>query len=46
VFAVYNNSYAIKNDNTLWAWGTGWDGEFPLKVNVKLPKLLDLNVSK
>lgn len=42
VFAVQNNSFAIKNDGTFWAWGTGWYGEFPLKVNTKLPKLLEL----
>ena len=46
VFAVQNNTFAIKNDNTFWAWGTGWDGEFPLKTNVKLPKLLEMNFSK
>ena len=43
VFAVQNNSFAVKNDNTFWAWGTGWDGEFPLKTNVKIPKLLQLS---
>ena len=42
VFAVQNNSYAVRADNTFWMWGTGWDGEFPLKMNVKLPKMLEL----
>lgn len=42
VFAVQNNSFAIKNDNTFWIWGSSWHAEFPLKANVKLPTLLVL----
>ncbi|MEZ5428347.1 MAG: hypothetical protein R2747_18910 [Pyrinomonadaceae bacterium] len=42
VFAVGNNSYAVKNDNTLWIWGADTTGGFPLKVKSAIPKLLGL----
>lgn len=41
VFAAQNYSFAVKTDNTFWIWGGGY-GEFPLKINAKIPKILDL----
>jgi alpha-tubulin suppressor-like RCC1 family protein len=37
VFAAGNNSFAVRTDGTLWAWGAGGPGEFPLTSNVRLP---------
>jgi alpha-tubulin suppressor-like RCC1 family protein len=41
IFAVQNNSFALRTDNSFWMWGASY-GEFPLKVNSKVPKLLEL----
>jgi hypothetical protein len=30
VFASGNSSFAVRNDNTLWIWGAGSRGEWPL----------------
>jgi len=37
IFAAGNNSFAIRTDGTLWAWGGGGPGEFPLTTNVRAP---------
>ena len=37
VFAAGNNTFAVRTDGTLWAWGAGGPGEFPLTTNVRLP---------
>lgn len=37
VFAAGNNSFAVRRDGTLWAWGAGGPGEFPLTSNVRVP---------
>lgn len=42
VFAVANNSYAIKNDNSFWVWGVGYRGEYPLSANVAIPRQMIL----
>ncbi len=42
VFGVGNNSYAIRTDDTLWAWGSGGRDEPLLPTNTKLPVKLDL----
>lgn len=42
VFAVQNYSFAVQTDNTFWIWGGGDYGEFPLKVNSKVPKPFEL----
>ncbi len=41
-FAVGNNSFAIKKDNSLWIWGNGHRGEFPLQKVTKTPVALKL----
>jgi alpha-tubulin suppressor-like RCC1 family protein len=37
VFAAGNNSFAVRADGSLWAWGAGGPGEFPLTSNVRVP---------
>lgn len=37
VFAAGNNTFAVRTDGALWAWGAGDAGEFPLTSNVRLP---------
>lgn len=37
VWAAGNNSLALRSDGSLWMWGAGSPGEFPLAGNVKLP---------
>jgi len=41
IFAVQNSSYALKNDNTFWIWGSVFN-EFPLKKNASVPVQLSL----
>jgi alpha-tubulin suppressor-like RCC1 family protein len=42
VFAIGNNSYAITNDNTFWAWGIGGANDWPLPKATSLPERLAL----
>jgi alpha-tubulin suppressor-like RCC1 family protein len=47
VFAAGNNSFAVREDNSVWIWGAGftWRGggpEWPLGVNTKTPAPLAL----
>ena len=42
VFAVGNNSFAVRTDNTFWVWGSGGPGEWPLTANTKLPRPMEL----
>lgn len=37
VFAVHNNTYAIKTDGSVWIWGASFTGGFPLKAQARLP---------
>lgn len=37
VFAVGNNSFAVKKDNSFWIWGNGHRGEYPLQKVTKTP---------
>jgi len=37
VFAAGNNSFAVRTDGSLWAWGSGGANEWPLKTNVRVP---------
>lgn len=43
VFAVGTQTYAVRTDNTVWVWGLGRTGEWPLATNTKLPVKIDLN---
>jgi alpha-tubulin suppressor-like RCC1 family protein len=43
VFACGNQSLAIRSDNSLWTWGNGDRGEFPLNAVTKLPVLVTIN---
>jgi alpha-tubulin suppressor-like RCC1 family protein len=42
VFAVGNNSFAVKRDGTLWGWGAGGRGEWPFTTNTKVPVVVQL----
>ena len=37
IYAVGNNSFAVRTDGSLWAWGAGDANGFPLKSNVRVP---------
>jgi len=37
VFAVGNNSYAVKTDGSFWGWGYGANGRWPFAAVTKLP---------
>lgn len=37
VFAAGNNSFAVRTDGALWAWGAGGRGEFPLTSDLRVP---------
>ncbi|MEZ5319729.1 MAG: hypothetical protein R2752_20175 [Vicinamibacterales bacterium] len=37
VFAAGDNSFALRADGSLWAWGVGWTGAFPFGRDVRLP---------
>jgi hypothetical protein len=41
VFAVGNNTFAVKTDGSFWGWGTG-DRNWPFQVNQKVPTVIDL----
>jgi alpha-tubulin suppressor-like RCC1 family protein len=38
IFALGNNSFAVRTDGSLWAWGAGRPNEWPLQANVRVPK--------
>ncbi len=40
IFACGNNSFAVKNDGSLWVWGMGHVGDWPLTNNTQIPKKL------
>jgi alpha-tubulin suppressor-like RCC1 family protein len=40
VFATGNSSFAVKTDGTLWAWGAGGRGDWPLQVHTKIPVMV------
>lgn len=40
VFAAGNNSFAVKADGTFWAWGAGGRGEWPFRVDTKIPVMV------
>jgi alpha-tubulin suppressor-like RCC1 family protein len=42
IFAAGNNTFAVKTDGSLWIWGVGGRGEWPLTANAKLPVRLEL----
>ncbi len=42
VFAVGNNSFAVRTDGTFWGWGSGDPREWPFQKNTKVPTLLVL----
>ncbi len=42
VFASGNNSFAVKNDGTFWAWGIGRQNEWPFTANTKFPTAVRL----
>lgn len=42
LFGCGNNSFAVRNDGSLWAWGIGDPGSWPLKANTRLPARLAL----
>ena len=42
VFAAGNNSFAVKTDGTFWAWGAGGRGEWPFRVDTKIPMMVPL----
>jgi alpha-tubulin suppressor-like RCC1 family protein len=42
VFAVGNQTYAVKTDGTFWGWGTGDKERWPFQASTKVPTLLDL----
>jgi alpha-tubulin suppressor-like RCC1 family protein len=37
VFAVGNNTFAVKTDGTFWGWGSGSTGQWPFNADVRLP---------
>lgn len=37
VFAAGNNSFAVRNDNSFWVWGSGGRTEWPLPKNTAVP---------
>lgn len=41
-FVVGLNSFAVKNDNTLWFWGADTTWGFPFNKTLSAPKLLEL----
>ena len=44
MFAAGNNSYAIRNDGSLWIWGVGSEfaREWPMKANASVPIRLEI----
>ncbi len=40
VFAAGNNSFAVKTDGTFLAWGAGGRGEWPFRVDTKIPVMV------
>lgn len=42
VLAAGNNSFAIRQDGSVWIWGSGDRRSWPLTANAKLPVRLDL----
>lgn len=42
VFAAGNNTFAVKTDGTFWGWGNGGRQEWPFKVVMRVPALVDL----
>lgn len=42
IFAAGNNSFALKNDDSFWAWGSGGRGEWPFAANTKVPTQVNL----
>ena len=46
IFAGGNNSFAVKTDGSLWMWGYGDRGEWPLAANNKLPVILELSPTR
>jgi alpha-tubulin suppressor-like RCC1 family protein len=42
IFDAGNNSFAVRQDNSLWAWGLGGPMDWPLPANTKLPAPLAL----
>jgi alpha-tubulin suppressor-like RCC1 family protein len=43
VFAVGNNSFAVRNDNSIWAWGSGGAEDWPFAANVSTPTPITIN---
>lgn len=43
IFAAQNNSFAVRGDGSVWIWGSGDRGSWPLGANAKLPVPLDLS---
>lgn len=37
VFAAGNNSFAERGDRSLWVWGAGGAGDWPLRLNSAVP---------
>ena len=37
VFAVGNNTFAVKQDGSFWGWGSGGREEWPFAANTRLP---------
>jgi alpha-tubulin suppressor-like RCC1 family protein len=42
VFAVGNNTFAVKTDDTLWGWGSGARDQWPFQANIRVPTPLTL----
>jgi len=42
VWAVGNNSFAVRADGSFWIWGLGGRNEWPLQGNARIPQRLDL----
>ena len=42
VFAVGNNTFAVKNDGTFWGWSSGATGQWPLNADARLPSAIAL----
>lgn len=42
VFAVGNNTFAVKTDDTFWGWGSGGAERWPFQTDVRVPRLVDL----